>query len=559
MLYKDETYKIIGACMKVHRNLGPGFLENVYSEALSLEFEKEQIPFEREKKLKVQYEDTTLNKYYRADFICYNSIIVELKALKYLSNKEIAITQNYLKATNQPVGLLVAFGAPSLLYKRIYNNSHPLLSHNLQNEQNNHENQVNQANQVINQEKSSYMKILVTGAKGFVGKNLVAQLYNIKDGKAKFYGDIQIDVIYEYDIDSTQEELDAFCKDADFVFNLAGVNRPKEQSEFMEGNFGFASTLLDMLKKHGNTCPIMLSSSIQATLQGRFGESEYGKSKKAGEDLFFDYSKETGAKVLVYRFPNLFGKWCKPNYNSAVATFCNNIANDLPIQVNDPTTELELLYIDDLVNEMIAALSGKEHHCEFEGVSTVLKSDGRFCCVPTTHKVTLGEIVELLNKFNEQPKTLLIPEIPNNSFAKKLYSTYLSYLPKEKVAFPLKMNIDNRGSFTELLKSEKCGQVSINISKPGITKGQHWHNSKWEFFMVVSGKGLIQMRKVVSDNKEEVFEFHVSGEKIEAVHMLPGYTHNIINLSDTEDLVTVMWANEAFDPNYPDTYFEPVK
>lgn len=402
------------------------------------------------------------------------------------------------------------------------------------------------------------MKILITGAKGFVGKNLVAQLYNIKEGKARFYGDVQIDAIYEYDINSTQEELDAFCKDADFVFNLAGVNRPKEQSEFMEGNFGFASTLLETLKKHNNTCPVMLSSSIQATLEGRYAGSEYGKSKKAGEDLFFDYSKETGAKVLVYRFPNLFGKWCKPNYNSAVATFCNNIANDLPIQVNDPTTELELLYIDDLVNEMIAALSGKEHHCEFEGVNTVLKTDGRFCCVPTTHKATLGEIVELLNKFNEQPKTLIVPEIPNNSFAKKLYSTYLSYLPKEKIAFPLKMNIDNRGSFTELLKSEKCGQVSINISKPGITKGQHWHNSKWEFFMVVSGKGLIQMRKVVPDN-QEVLEFYVSSEKIEAVHMLPGYTHNIINLSDTEDLVTVMWANEPFDPNYPDTYFEPVK
>lgn len=423
------------------------------------------------------------------------------------------------------------------------------------------------------------MRVLVTGAKGFVGKNLVAQLYNIKGGKARFYGDIQIDAIYEYDIDSTQEELDTFCKDADFVFNLAGVNRPKEQSEFMEGNFGFASTLLDTLKKHNNTCPVMLSSSIQATLEGRYAGSEYGKSKKAGEDLFFDYSKETGAKVLVYRFPNLFGKWCKPNYNSAVATFCNNIANDLPIQVNDPTTELELLYIDDLVNEMIAALSGKEHHCEFEGVNTVLKADGLFCCVPTTHKATLGEIVELLNKFNEQPKTLIVPEIPNNSFAKKLYSTYLSYLPKEKVAFPLKMNIDNRGSFTELLKSEKCGQVSINISKPGITKGQHWHNTKWEFFIVVSGKGLIQMRKVVSDHQsttfnhkapttnhqppttdnEVVLEFYVSGEKIEAVHMLPGYTHNIINLSDTEDLVTVMWANEPFDPNYPDTYFEPVK
>ncbi len=408
------------------------------------------------------------------------------------------------------------------------------------------------------------MKILVTGAKGFVGKNLVAQLYNIKDGKAKFYGDTQIDAIYEYDIDSTHKDLDAYCKNADFVFNLAGVNRPKEEAEFMEGNFGFASTLLDTLKKYGNTCPIMLSSSIQATLQGRFGESEYGKSKKAGENLFFDYSKETGARVLVYRFPNLFGKWCKPNYNSAVATFCNNIANDLPIQVNDPTTELELLYIDDLVNEMIAALNGKEHRCEFEGVNTIFNPDGRFCCVPTTHKVTLGEIVELLNSFSEHPKTLVIPEIPKNSFAKKLYSTYLSYLPKEKVAFPLKMNVDDRGSFTELLRSEKCGQVSINISKPGITKGQHWHNTKWEFFMVVSGKGLIQMRPIANiqqptADSSEILEFYVSGEKIEAVHMLPGYTHNIINLSDTEDLVTVMWANEAFDPNYPDTYFEPVK
>ena len=399
------------------------------------------------------------------------------------------------------------------------------------------------------------MKILVTGAKGFVGKNLVAQLHNIKTGKAKFYGDILIEEIYEYDINSTQEELDTYCRDADFVFNLAGVNRPKDQSEFMQGNFGFASTLLDTLKKYNNTCPIMLSSSIQATLEGRFGESEYGKSKKAGEDLFFDYSKETGAKVLVYRFPNLFGKWCRPNYNSAVATFCNNIANDLPIQVNDRSVELELLYIDDLVDEMIGALSGKEHRCEFAGVNTVLNPEGRFCCVPITHKATLGEIVDLLNEFNEQPKTLIIPEIPHNSFAKKLYSTYLSYLPKEKVAFPLKMNIDQRGSFTELLKTEKCGQVSINISKPGITKGQHWHNSKWEFFMVVSGKGLIQERKVDTD---EVIEFEVSGENIQAIHMLPGYTHNIINLSDTQDLVTVMWANEAFDPNRPDTYFEEV-
>lgn len=400
------------------------------------------------------------------------------------------------------------------------------------------------------------MKILVTGARGFVGRNLVAQLCNIRDGKAKCYGDVQIDEVFEYDIDNTPEELDTFCKEADFVFNLAGVNRPKEQEEFMQGNFGFASALLDTLKKHQNTCPVMLSSSIQATLAGRFGNSEYGRSKKAGEELFFDYSKETGAKVLVYRFPNLFGKWCRPNYNSAVATFCNNIANDLPVQVNDRSTELELLYIDDLVDEMIAALRGEEHRAEFEGVETKLTTNGRYCAVPTTHKVTLGEIVDLLEEFNQQPKTLVIPEIPNNSFAKKLYSTYLSYLPKEKVAFPLRMNIDQRGSFTELLKTEKCGQVSINISKPNITKGQHWHNSKWEFFMVVAGHGLIQERKIGTD---EVLNFEVSGDNIQAVHMLPGYTHNIINLSETENLVTVMWANEAFDPNKPDTYFEAVK
>ncbi len=399
------------------------------------------------------------------------------------------------------------------------------------------------------------MKILVTGAKGFVGKNLCAQLKNIQDGKAKCYGDLVIDAIYAYDIDSSLEELDAYCQDCDFVFNLAGVNRPKEQSEFMEGNFGFASTLLDTLKKHHNQCPIMISSSIQATLAGRFGTSEYGKSKKAGEELIFRYGEETGAKVLVYRFPNLFGKWCRPNYNSAVATFCNNIANDLPIQVNDPAVELELLYIDDLIEEMIAALKGEEHHCEFDGVETILKKEGRYCAVPITHRVTLGEIVDLLEQFKNQPATQLIPEIPYNSFAKKLYSTYLSYLPKEKVSFPLKMNIDDRGSFTELLRSEKCGQVSINISKPGVTKGQHWHNSKWEFFIVVAGHGLIQERKVDTD---EVIEFEVSGENIEAVHMLPGYTHNIINLSETEDLVTVMWANESFDPNRPDTYFEKV-
>ena len=399
------------------------------------------------------------------------------------------------------------------------------------------------------------MKILVTGAKGFVGKNFVAQLKNIKDGKARCYGDITISAIYEYDIDSTAEELDTYCRECNFVFNLAGVNRPQNQEEFMQGNFGFASTLLDTLKKYNNNCPVMISSSIQATLAGRFGTSEYGKSKKAGEELMFQYSQETGAKVLVYRFPNLFGKWCRPNYNSAVATFCNNIANDLPIQVNDRSTELELLYIDDLVEEMIAALKGEEHHCEFDGVETILNENGKYCAAPITHKVTLGEIVDLLESFKEQPQTLVIPEIPYNSFAKKLYSTYLSYLPKEKVAFPLKMNVDDRGSFTELIKSINVGQVSVNISKPGITKGQHWHNTKWEFFIVVAGHGLIQERKIDSD---EIIEFEVSGDKIEAIHMLPGYTHNIINLSETENLVTVMWANEAFDPNRPDTYFETV-
>lgn len=399
------------------------------------------------------------------------------------------------------------------------------------------------------------MNILITGANGFVGKNLVAQLKTIAEGKNKSYGEIAIGEIFEYDIDSTIEQLDDYCRRADFVFNLAGVNRPQNSEEFMQGNFGFASTLLETLKKHNNTCPVMLSSSIQATLVGRYAEGEYGKSKKAGEELFFDYAAECGAKVLVYRFPNLFGKWCRPNYNSAVATFCNNIANDLPIMVNDRSTMLELLYIDDLVDEMVAALKGEEHHCEFDGVDTVLKADGRYCAAPITHKVTLGEIVDLLESFRRQPETLVVPEIPYNSFAKKLYSTYLSYLPKEKVAFPLKMNIDARGSFTELLRSEKCGQVSINISKPGITKGEHWHNTKWEFFIVVSGHGLIQERKIGGD---EVIEFEVSGEKIEAVHMLPGYTHNIINLSDTEDLVTVMWANESFDPNHPDTFFEKV-
>jgi UDP-2-acetamido-2,6-beta-L-arabino-hexul-4-ose reductase len=382
------------------------------------------------------------------------------------------------------------------------------------------------------------MKILVTGAKGFVGKNLVAQLNNIKDGKARCYGDLKIDAVYEYDIDSTIEELDAFCKDCDFVFNLAGVNRPQNQEEFMQGNFGFASTLLDTLKKHGNKCPVMISSSTQAAL-----DNPYGESKRAGEQLMFSYAEETGAKVLVYRFPNLFGKWCRPNYNSAVATFCNNIANDLPIQVNDPKVVLNLVYIDDLVDEMIAALKGEENRKE------------EFCEVPIVHSVSLGEIVDLLYEFKDQSQTLVVPEIPNNSFAKKLYSTFLSYFPKEKVAFPLKMNIDDRGSFTELLKSKNVGQVSINISKPGITKGQHWHNSKWEFFIVVAGHGLIQERKIGSD---EVIEFEVSGDKIEAVHMLPGYTHNIINLSQTENLVTVMWANESFDPNKPDTFFEVV-
>ena len=405
------------------------------------------------------------------------------------------------------------------------------------------------------------MNILVTGAKGFVGKNLVANLSNIKDGKNRTRN-ISVDAVFEYDIDTAPALLDEYCSKADFVFNLAGVNRPKEQSVFMSGNVGFASTLLDALKTHNNTCPVMLSSSIQATLIGRYGESDYGKSKLAGEELFFDYSKETGAKVLVYRFPNLFGKWCRPNYNSAVATFCNNIANNLPIQVNDRSTELELLYIDDLVEEMLDALEGKEHHCKYDGLQPVEALDGRYCYVPTTHKVTLGEIVDLLEAFKAQPQTLLMPEIAGNSFAKKLYSTYLSYLPKEAVSFPLKMNVDDRGSFTELLKTSDHGQFSVNISKPGITKGQHWHNSKWEFFIVVAGHGLIQERRVGVDengNPYPVMEFEVSGDKIEAIHMLPGYTHNIINLSDTENLVTVMWANEQFDPAHPDTFFEKVE
>ena len=400
------------------------------------------------------------------------------------------------------------------------------------------------------------MNILITGAAGFVGKNLVAALQNIRDGKDRTHPGLEIGQLFLYDIDSPAELLEEGCCKADFVFNLAGVNRPQNQEEFMQGNFGFASTLLETLKKYQNTCPVMLSSSIQATLVGRYANGEYGKSKKAGEELFFSYARQTGAKVLVYRFPNLFGKWCRPNYNSAVATFCNNIAKDLPITVNDPSVELELLYIDDLVDEMVAALEGKEHHCEFDGVETVLTESGRYCAATVTHHVMLGRIVELLESFRNQSATLMMPEIPHNSFEKKLYSTYLSYLPKEKVAFPLKMNVDARGSFTELLRTEKCGQFSVNISKPGITKGQHWHHSKWEFFIVVSGRGLIQMRKSGSD---EVLNFEVSGEKIEAVHMLPGYTHNIINLSDTEDLVTVMWANECFDPGKPDTFFEVVE
>ena len=435
------------------------------------------------------------------------------------------------------------------------------------------------------------MNILVTGAKGFVGKNLCAALKNIRDNKDRRFPELKIEEIFEYDLDSTSEELDKWCAEADFVFNLAGVNRPQNQEEFMQGNFGFASTLLDTLKKYGNKCPVMLSSSQQASLTGRFGNSEYGRSKKAGEDLFLDYerdflkantnlSNDTNKdsldscnscskhepRVLIYRFPNLFGKWCRPNYNSAVATFCNAFANDLPYPVNDPSVELELLYIDDLVDEMIACLEGKEHHCEFDGLEVIPDScnsndscskKGRYCYCPVTHKITLGEIVNLLKCFSEQPQTLMIPEIPNGSFAKKLYSTYLSYLPIEKVAFPLRMNVDDRGSFTELVHTLNCGQVSINISKPGITKGQHWHNTKWEFFIVVSGHGLIQQRNL-NDPEGKIIEFEVSGDNIQCIHMLPGYTHNIINLSDTENLVTVMYCNEIFDPNKPDTYFEKV-
>ena len=408
------------------------------------------------------------------------------------------------------------------------------------------------------------MKILVTGAKGFVGKNLCCQLNNIKEGKARCYGDLQVDEVFEYDIDSTPEQLDSWCGECDFVFNLAGVNRPKDNDEFMKGNYGFASTLLDTLKKHHNTCPVMLSSSQQASLTGRFGNSEYGRSKKAGEDLFLEYGKETGAKVLVYRFPNLYGKWCRPNYNSAIATFCNNIANDLPIQVNDRSVQMEILYIDDLVEEMICALKGQEHHCEFEGLDVLPSAEGRYCYCPVTHKTTLGEIVDTIYECAravravpdsaEGPSTAL--EMPQDGLRYRLMSTFLSYLPKEKAIFDLKMNEDQRGSFTELVHTLNCGQVSINISKPGITKGQHWHNSKWEQFIVVSGHGLIQMRKEGSD---EVIEYEVSGDRIQSVIMLPGYTHNIINLSETEDLVTVMYCNEVFNPERPDTYFDKVE
>lgn len=408
------------------------------------------------------------------------------------------------------------------------------------------------------------MKILVTGAKGFVGKNLCCQLNNIKEGKARCYGDLQVDEVFEYDIDSTSEQLDSWCGECNFVFNLAGVNRPKDNDEFMKGNFGFASTLLDTLKKHHNTCPVMLSSSQQASLTGRFGNSEYGRSKKAGEDLFLEYGKETGAKVLVYRFPNLYGKWCRPNYNSAIATFCNNIANDLPIQVNDRSVQMEILYIDDLVEEMICALKGQEHHCEFEGLDVLPSAEGRYCYCPVTHKTTLGEIVDTIYECAravravpdsaEGPSTAI--EMPQDGLRYRLMSTFLSYLPKEKAIFDLKMNEDQRGSFTELVHTLNCGQVSINISKPGITKGEHWHNSKWEQFIVVSGHGLIQMRK---EGTDEVLNYEVSGDKIQSVIMLPGYTHNIINLSETEDLVTVMYCNEIFNPERPDTYFDKVE
>lgn len=399
------------------------------------------------------------------------------------------------------------------------------------------------------------MNILVTGAKGFLGRNLVENLKNIRDGKNRTRQNLQIQEIYEYDLDSTREQLEQYCRNADFVFNLAGVNRPENPEDFEKGNFGFASELLDMLIQCKNNAPVMLSSSVQASLSGRFGDSAYGRSKKAGEELFFDYGKKQGVRVLVYRFPNLAGKWIRPNYNSAVGTFCHNIAHDLPITVNDPAVELELLFVDDLIEELLDALEGKEHRCEYDGLDAVANPSGKYCYVPITHRATLGEIVRLLQEFHNQPQTLVMPELKPGSFAKKLYSMYLSYLPKEKVAFPLHMNCDDRGSFTELLKTANCGQVSVNISKPGITKGEHWHNSKWEFFIVVSGHALIQERRIGSD---EVLEFEVDGEHIQAVHMLPGYTHNIINLSDTENLVTVMWANEQFDPKHPDTFAEKV-
>lgn len=399
------------------------------------------------------------------------------------------------------------------------------------------------------------MNILITGAEGFVGRNLHHALACIRDGKDRTHSGLEVDKLYLFDRNTDMSVLEEGCRCADFVFNLAGVNRPQNTEEFMQGNFGFASQLLDLLKKYRNTCPVMLSSSIQATMIGRYAGSPYGESKRAGEELFFQYAKETGAKVLVYRFPNLFGKWCRPNYNSAVATFCHNYAHDLPIVVNDPSVELELLYIDDLVSEMILALMGKEHHCEFDGVNAVLVPNGRYCAAPVTHRETLGQIVKLLDAFKAQPETLVMPAIPDNSFAKKLYSTYLSYLPQDKAIFDLKMNVDDRGSFTELLKTADCGQFSVNISKPGITKGQHWHHTKWEFFIVVSGHGLIQQRRIDSD---EVLNYKVSGDKIQAIHMLPGYTHNIMNLSQTEPLVTLMWANEPFDPNHPDTFYEVV-
>ena len=407
---------------------------------------------------------------------------------------------------------------------------------------------------------SKPMKILVTGAKGFVGRNLCSQLNNIRDGKACWYEGVKIEAVYEYDIDSTLEELDLWCRDCDFVFNLAGVNRPKDPKMFMEGNFGFATVLLNILKKHKNSCPVMISSSIQATLAGRFSTSEYGKSKKAGEELMFQYGEEVGAKVLVYRFPNLFGKWCRPNYNSVIATFCNNIANDFPIQVDDRSVEMELVYIDDLVDEMIGALIGKEHYCQFDDVETILTDNGRYCCVPITHKATLGEILDIIQEcavclHPSEGQYQMVTEIPQNSLRYKLMTTYLSYLPKEKAIVNLKMNVDQRGSFTELIHTLNCGQVSINISKPGVTKGLHWHHSKWETFIVVAGHGLIQLRK---EGTDELWSYEVSGDKMQAIYMLPGYTHSIVNLSKNKDLVTVMYCNEIFNPNRTDTYYDPV-